>query len=494
MPWPWGGWFGRPKPAAVQPLPALPPPRQDEFSRQSHGGMPSASQLVLLAATVLGKVGEHTDPETVPWYALDAMEYDPWISLGEQAFAAPLRDHTLYYFEHDDPAIVAEAEAWFFRPRLCSPLLRYITGAFSMGLSIYVADWTAEDLTIKVPSKSGGEPRNKNLPAHQHYVTFHEIHPGEADELRAQADRLLWVRYAGNTYRTDQAFVSVNGERYGRWRGQSSRRRAWKAYYKGEFVDLWQGRWLERGVDPPRIAYAPDGLIELNGTKIAATDLMAAAIHALKGGGTAVLPFKPDDKGNQAWSVSPMELPDVHDTWHRALDQCASAKLIASLVPPSTAGVSDTTFAGARVPNDMFVELLEEKAQWTADQISAVLEVPHRINHGDKIRPPLCKAREIPRTKIKRLLEVFKTAATVARRVEDGKEVTFAELLDESILDEIGVPRRPTADAARPPRSPEAGAPGRKKDELGGREERREVAREPEGEDAVGGPDEQVSQ
>lgn len=489
MPWPWSGW-GKPKPAAVQPLPALPAPQTTEFSRQPFGAA-TASQLVLLAASVLGKIGEHTDPESVPWAVLDAMAYDPWIFLGEQAFAAPLRDQTLYYFDHEDPALVAEAEAWFFRPRLSSALLRYVTGAFSMGLAVYVGDWATEDMTIKVDGPSGAT-RNKNLRGHQHFVAVHDVHPGEVDELQVQADRLVAIRHGSQVYRADRAFVSVYGERYGRWHGQSSRRRAWKHYYKGEFTELWQGRWLERGVDPPRIAYAPAGVVEIDGVKISATDLMAAAISALRGGGVGVLPNKRDEQGNQAWSVEAMELPDVSDVWHKALDQCASAKLVASLVPPSTAGTEETTFSGARVPNDMFVELLEESAQWVADQVSAVLEVVHRVNHGDSVRAPVCKAREIPRTKVKRLVELYRTAATIPRMVEGGKEVTLAELIDESILDEIGVPRRATSAAAREPRAPQGGPPGRPLDVTSAREERRENAREPEGEDATGDDGEQV--
>lgn len=484
-----GGGASR-KPAAVQPLPDLPKPDPTQFSRQPFAGGLNASQLLMLGASVAGKIGEHTDPESIPWDVLDAMAYDPWVYLGEQAFSAPLRDHTLYYFAHDDPALVAEAEAWFFRPRFASSLLRYVTGAFAMGLSVYVLDWTAEDLTIQVTGPSG-VPRARRLASHQHYVAAHELHPGEVDELQVEADRLVSIRIGRNVYRSDRAFASVYGERYGRWHGQASRRRAWRHYYKSEFVELWQGRWLERGVDPPRIAYAPDGLVEIDGVQLRATDLMASAIQALKGGGVGVLPSKMDAQGHQIWSVQPMDLPDVSDTWHKALDQCASAKLIASLVPPSTAGVEETTFAGARVPNDLFVELLEEAAQWVADQVSAVLEVVHRVNHGDATRAPVCMAREIPRTKIKRLMEVYRAAASAPRLVAEGKEVTLNELVDESIIDELGIPRRPTSQAARDQR-PEVGQPGRPRDLLGDREERRESAREPEGEDAVGGEGEGI--
>lgn len=474
------------KPGAVAALPDVPQPDRSGFQRSGFGGSVGAAEMLLLASHVSGRIGEHTDPEAVPWAVLDAMGYDPWVFLGEQLFAAPIRDQTLYYVQHDDPRVAAEAEAWLFRPAFCSALLRYVTGAFSLGLSVWVCDWAVEDLTIQARTRTGGT-RARTLREHQHYVAAHEIHPGEVDELRAESDRLVSVRYGSQTFRADRAFAHVWGERFGRWQGSSSRRRAWRAYYKSEFVDTWQGRWLERGVDPPRIAYAPDGRIELNGETLLATDVMAAAIKALRGGGVAVLPAKADNAGNQLWSVKAMELPDVSDVWHKALDQCAVAKLVASFVPPSSAGLDTASMAGARIPQDMLVEQLEYGAQSTADQLSAVLAVVHRVNHGTASPPPIVCAREIPRTKVKRLMDVLRAVVNTPRGIAGSDlQRRIADSVDVSILDELGIPRRAEDEVVGTPAGGGGGPPGRPREELGDRAERRENARTEAGEDAVG--------
>lgn len=455
-------------------------------------GAMSAVQAVMLGGVAMGRVGEHTKPQDLPWFVLDCMAYDPWIYLGEQAFAAPLRDPTLYFVTHRDPAIRAEAEAVL--ARIMAKTLRFGTRGVARGVACWVYDWIAEDVQITV-QKDGDTSRNKRLVGHQHYdPCVHELHPGEV-ELQVQADRLVALRYGSNFYRPDRAFVATWDQTDGDMRGNGSRRRAYRSWFRGEYRELWQDRWLERSVDPPRIGRAPAGLVEINGEKVRASDVMASGLMALKGGGAAVFPPTVDkDTKTPLWSVDPMQLPDVSDVWHKAINQTSAEKLIASLVPPGAAGVSETTFAGAKVPYDMFVELLESGAEWVVESVlQPVVDVLHRVNHGDKTPPPLVGAREIPRLKVKRLTELFKVVATVPRRVagkdgEDG-EVSLAELVDESIIDEIGVERRATADAVRKPRpaGPAGGPPGRPRDELGDREQRRENSPNDEGQDDTGG-------
>ncbi len=471
-------------PLGPQPIPT-PDVRPFDRARVGMGGL-NAAQVVMLAGAAMGRFGEQTRPQDVPWYVLDCMEYDPWIYLGENAFAAPLRDPTLYYVHHADPAIKAEAEV--VMATIAARTLRVGTRAIALGCSPWVYDWVAEDLQVVV-QKQDAAPRNKNLAGHQHYDrVIHDMHPGEV-ELEVRGDRLIALRYGRERYLSDRAFCAVWDQKFGGWEGRGSRRRAYRAYFRGDWRELWQDRWLERSVDPPRIGRAPNGMLEINGEQVRASDVMASALMALKGGGTAIFPPNVDkDTKVPLWTVEPMQLPDVSDVWHKSINQTSSEKLIASMVPPSTAGVSDTTFAGAKVPYDMFVELLESAAEWVAsDVLQPVLTAVHRVNHGDKIRPPEVRALEVPRLKVKRLSEIFKMVATVPRRVGD-KEVTLAELLDESILDEIGLERRPTADAARDPRAPVGGGPvGRPKDELGEREQRREDSPNDEGQEDTGG-------
>lgn len=496
----WLDWLPGRKPSAALPEPApAPTPDGSAFVRESMIGAGQfgrasvgTAQLLALAASSVGHVSERTKPQDVPYELIESMRFDPWIYLGERMFAAPLQDPTLYFVKHPDPAIKAETEAWL--RKLLPSLLREVTRAFALGCSPYVLDWEAADIAFHV--KRGDAARFlRTRRAHQHFQErVHRIRGPEA-QLEIQNDRLVSIHYGGGIYGADRAFASVWDDEACDWRGNGSRYRCWPAYYKGAVNSVLEGRWAERGVDPPRIGRAPNGMIKIDGEEIPATTLLTDALMALKGGDAAVLPSGFDPNTNQPlWAVDVMNLPDVSGVWRTIADSCSAEKLLGSLVPPSSAGVGESAgFAGARIPNEMFVELIEAAASWVAEQIECVTDVVHKVNHGTSIAPPEIEAREIPKAKIKRLMEFIRVAGTIPRHVAEGREVTLAELVDESILDEVGIPRRPTEEAARKPRgSGGSGSPGRDPEPLSDRQERRENAREVEGEDATGAPGEGV--
>jgi hypothetical protein len=504
--------FGGEKAAApaigplVTPTPT-PAPSTQPFDRAAagEGQVPNAVQLLVMAATVMGRLGEFVRPEQVPWYVVYAMGYDPWLYLGEEFFAAPLRDPTLYYLEHKDEAVKAEAAEWL-KP-IMGELLDVGTRSIAWGCMPFVLDWRAEDLVVEVNG------RNRNLIGHQHVVgPVHDLFPGDVETWRAKGDRLEWLKYSGSAYLGEaaqtpgavtRAFWPVWRKMFGDFAGMGSRRRAYAPWYRGEMDACRQDRYLDRSVDPPRVAYGPNGTMELNGRTVRCIDVMGSAITALKGGGTAVFPANLTKDGkDREWAVAAMQLPNVSDVWHKRMDQLAAEKLVASLVPPSAAGMGARTFAGAKVPQDLFVEVLRSAAEWCAAVIvQPVVDAVHFVNHGTKTKPPRACAREIPAVKVKRLTELFKTVAAQPRRVpgekgEDGeegedREVTLAELIDESIIDDLGVERRPTEEAAREKRGPVApGGPGGRALELDSdREERREGSPTDEGEDDTGGDD-----
>lgn len=452
------------------------------FSRANHllKGM-TGSQRMALAATALGQIGEHTLPQHIPWYVIDAMAYDPYIFLGEQIWAAPLQDAALYRVEHADPAIKAEAKAVLDKVK--RPLLRAVCNAFAYGCSPYVMAWIAEDLVVQV-ARDGSKPFNRNMRGHQHYQRVHELHPGDV-EVTLEDDVLVAIHYGRKAYGPDRGFLSTWCKRFGKPEGIGSRHRAYRPWYKGEYLDLWQGRYLERSVDPPRIGYAPAGEITIDGETFQATELLADAVMALKNGGVAALPGTVNE-GERVFGVSVMDLPDRSDVFHKALNQTAADKFVASLVPPTAAGIADSAFASGRIHSELLQEVLNYASSWIAEQLEAVLEVPHRVTHGESVPAPKVVAREFPAAKAKRMLEIYKSAANVPRRVGEDQEVTLAELVDPSILEELGVPVRSIEDAAREKKAPPPMQPGRPRDVTSDREERRERAREPEGEDDTG--------
>lgn len=463
----------------------------------------NAATSVGLAAVTLDQIGPGTRPEHVPWSVIEAMGWDPVIYAGEQAATCTVQTPSLYYVRHDDPAIVAETDEWL-RP-LLPRLLPMIARAYAYGAVPIVFDWGVEDLAVKVQAPGAEKPRTRNLPGHVHYVDAFDLWPGDVQLDLDPAGRLRNLVAAPNrTYNAGRTHVAVWDRRWGRWIGYGSRRRAYADWYEGLMVTLWRGRYLERSVDPARVGYAPAGVVTINGQEFPATDLMRRALMALKNGSAFTLPAQWDPESNQRmWEATTLELPDRSGVWDAALTRSDARKLIACLVPPSTVGVEDATFAGARIPAQMFVEFVQSIASWTAVQLTEIVRKVHRVNYGTdapgaRRKPPEVRAYELPAAKRKLLLEVFRSVVNVERAVGEGKVVTLGEMIDDEILAQLNLPTRPVAEAARekqaPPQVAPPGRPGPDRDTTSEREERREAAREPEGEDATGEDDEAIEE
>lgn len=448
------------------------------------GFMPvSASAALVYSATALGRIGEFTHPSLVPWIVIEAMGYDGWVNLGEQILAGPLRDQTLYFLEHHDTGLKAEIQACL--DRLMFDLLEVGTRALAWGCMPFVLDPTVEDLWVP-PSSGSSDTQAKALAGHQHFAPIvHDLLPSDVF-VDQKGDRLEWLRYGAARYPATRAFAPSWRKIAGRWEGIGSRRMAYLAWYRAELDELRQARWLDRSVDPPRVGRAPLGTVEINGQQVRCIDIMSSAATAVKGGGVAVFPAVYDKDGNPVWSLEPMQLPDVSDVWHKALTQRNADKLVASMVPPSSAGIGSGQ--AARVPETAFTEIMRSASEWVAEKVvQPVVDQIHVLNHA-KGYAPRVRARELPAIKVKRLTEIFRAVAAQPRRSGKDKEVTLAELVDEQILDDLNVARRATKDAERAPREVGAGnAAGRPRELQGDREKRREDSETIEGEDDTGG-------
>lgn len=468
-------------------------PDLSEFKRASFGGL-NAAQIVTLIATVQGEIGISTSPALVPLSVIEAMGWDGAVYLGEQAATTPAKSPELYYVRHPDPAIKAEVEEWLWPilPRLLPTILR----AFAWGAIPYAMTWKVEDLKITV-QRGGGKPRAQTIKDFAHYVKVHEIWPGDVDiELSDDGEDLVSLKALGKEYGENRAYVSVWDRAFGRWTGQGSRRRAYRPWYKSAMIELWQARYLERSVDAARIVRVPKGTTEINGKNVRTEVIGARAIMALKNGGATALSSERDENGNLLWEVELLEVPDRSDVWHKALDRLDAQKVLAAMVPPAAIGLEDATFAGARIPAQLFVEFAQQIAAFAAHELTAVVEAVHRFNHKADVPAPEILAYDLPQAKRKLLAEVFKAVSTQQRELDDGRVYTLGELVDDEIVDQLGIPKRPVAEAARERREPppmgDAAPPGKEKDMTSEREKRREAAREVEGEDATGAKGEGV--
>lgn len=468
------------------------PPDLSDFERLSAAS--SIMDLQDLAATLVAEGDAEGTLYGLPWEVLLFMGLDPVIYLGEQAATAPVKDPELYFVDHRDPAIKAETEAWL-RPLLPAALCA-IARSFVFGSMPYVLDWKVGDLAVTLASDAA-QPSDLILRDRVHYVALHELCPAEARlELDAATrENLAALVIGGKRYGPDRAFVSVWDREFGKWNGKGSRARSHKWWRRSIRIDRWEARYLERSVDSPRIGYAPRGDVEIDGVRVKATKVLAAALLALKNGGVASLPSEfVGDK--RQWDVSVLNLPDRSEVWTRAANRFDAMKLFASLAPPSIVGISETTFASGRVTDRLYVELVQSIARFVACELTAIVRASHRIVYGDSVRAPEVRAGDLPQSKQKLYLDVFGRIVDVERRIADGRRVTMGEQVKDTLLDLLKIPRVPAEAVARAPDDPRrrlGSGSGKEREPSSEREERREAAREPEGESSSGAPEDSIA-
>ncbi len=196
------------------------------------------------------------NPSVVPLRALQAMGTHPVVYLAERTLTGLIRRPNLYYVSHPEKRIVKETEEWLWP--LLPGVLTAAARAFAYGSVPVIFDWGTRDLRIEVPRYEGGV-RSRTLKAHVHYVSAHEVWPGDAKVL-VEDDELVAVKVAGRVYAADRAHVFRWDAEFGSWVGQGARRRAWLDYQKSLSVSVLQSRYLERSVDSPRVGWAPPGV------------------------------------------------------------------------------------------------------------------------------------------------------------------------------------------------------------------------------------------
>ena len=411
-------------------------------------------------------------PEAVPWADLDLMGYDPVWALGEASAVGPALDPWLYEVAHPDPARAAAVEAWL-RP-LLAELLPAILSAVGYGRSPYVLDWQDGE----------GAPRYAPVP--------HSLHPADARlVLDESGDVLLGLVYAGREYPEGRGFCAAPQRPFGSWLGRSTRRAGASTFRRRLALQILEGRYYERSVDPPRVGYAPPGKqVDADGTERSNAQTVTSASIALRGGGGVTLPSElvPGSARLRAWGIEALNLPDRSNAWDTAINRQDARLLLASMVPPSSVGADAGTFAGARVPATLFAEVVQRHANDAARELAHVVATWSALVYGPGVEPPTVFAREIPAARRKLLLDVFTRVADATQRLPDGRVVSLAELVHPSILAELGVPARKVEEASHLPAAPESTAeivgapPGPDRSATSGREERRDAAREPEGE------------
>lgn len=457
----------------VEPSPDLGPFVRANLALAAGGRVTQA-----LEGWIVSRISSARDPRLVPLASLQAMGSHPVVYLAERTISGIMRRPDLYYVRHPDKRVVRETEAWLWP--LLPAFLAASARAFAYGSVPVIFDWGREDLRIEIPREAGGT-RNKTLVGHTHYVAAHEVWPGDV-EVEVDGDALVAVLHGGRRYAADRACVLRWDPEFGSWTGQGARRRAWQDYCQSLAISLLQARYLERSVDSPRVAWAPPGTQRVGGEELSTIDHVSQLLIALQGSGVLTFPSTRDANGNKRYELDTLEVPDRKDVWNQALNRYDGGILKAYLVPPSLTGIEDLAAAGAKILDGMLREFIQDLAQFAADQLTAIVRVVHAVNREPaKVPPPEILAYEVPAAIRKLYLEVLRLVGAA-----NTAEPAAAWVDVPALLDQLGVPLR----TAPLPVERSPGQDGRPRDVTSDREARREDARTPDGEDAVGAPDE----
>lgn len=432
---------------------------------------------------VMAQLGYGLDPRKVPVSALQAMSTNAAVYLAERTISGIVRRPDLYSIKHDDPKIVAEVEAWLW------PLLPALTAAaahaFAYGTVVVIFDWERKTLRVKVPSK-GGKTRKKTLERHTHFADAFEPHPDDTTlDLNAQG-KVERVKVADETYRPPRAHVWAWDPEFGPL-GQGAKRRAWRPYCEHLLVTVLRDKYLERSVDAPRVAYVPDGKVEVDGTTYTVSDYVNLLLADLRGSGQVSLPSVRDANGNKKYELDVLEIPDRKDTWEQALNRCECEMFIAYLVSPTLSGGMDGVGgAASKTLDGMLREHVEDLANWVAKNLERIVGIVHRANYDpEEVEEPEVVATDVGKAAARKIMQEVLRLANSAARGELALRVDLP-----AVLDKLGVPLRD-----EPPEFPEGwGGPsssepeGRSKEPGSDREERREDGRTEEGEEDTGAP------
>lgn len=489
---------------------AGPSPDLSEFTRATW----SADSLGLGGLLTLGAVGvgctPSTAPELVPLEVLDAIGYDPVVYTMESVVTGPAKDPEIYDVRCEDKRQRAEAKA-ILRPLLTSqraPILSQILRAFAFGSIPIVLDYEASDLSWEqerdpapTPAPPAGDKGHatpapaapatfrRTVKGHVHFVRSHEVWPGDA-QLRVSGDRLLGVVVGDQEYGGEdlddpgraRAFLSIWDPQFGRWGGQGSRRRVFKDWLEGGLARAWEMRALNRVVDPVRVGYAPEGDVTIGGTKVSAVKLLRGQMEKIANGSVVTLPGTLDSGGNPLWRFeAPFQPGNGHEIAKQAIDARDVRKAWACLSP---GGPVD------KATEEQFLDQVQSLADFAAQVLTRILNVNMRLRYGERAAYVQVFASDIPKRKLRVVLEVFRATHQAVHRLPDGRTYTLGQLVHPEILDQISIRKfepEEVASAAPPPVAP--GQPGQPLDLSSGRQDRRDDSKTVEGESDTGGDD-----
>jgi len=414
-------------------------------------------------------LGPYT-PTRVDNWVLKLMRDDPQIKLGRKALRAPFFGIT-YRLRGGTPETRGFVRRVLLETPLFDPLVRSILNALDFGYQSHEIVWDLDDVEYDEDGPKGSDTHT--LEGAYVIREFVDLDPERVQIQVDEFDRFAGILYLGNQILpAEKCLHAVHDLEWRNWHGTSTLKAAYNPWYWCSWLYCYLVRYQETKVNPPIVGTAPsDRRYEDDRARAAqeardSRDILGAEVMSLRNGSTAVLPWEPDDKGNNKWSLKILEDSGRTELFLTAINHMQALKL-RSLCIPERIATQDTetgSFALVREHVDMFLMVLEEIKQVTLiPALNQVSQALVRYNFGKKAQAPLFEASELARQKQELMFELVKEALQVPLTLEDGRTYSPSKLIDfKKALESLNVPVNDPEDVAEEPE--DAPAPPEKPD------------------------------
>jgi hypothetical protein len=428
----------------------------------------------LTAWALQALTGDQSDPRFVHEQDLEFMGTHPSIYLAERITTGIIRRPDLFSVDHksDDQVMKTEEWLWPLLPKLLNAFAR----AYAYGARGVIFDWGQEDLEIQIPTGDSGKTRKKTFRAHNHYTSVHSIRRADFTVV-ANSDNLENITYFRQEFDPQRAYVLVwDPETEGDWIGQGARRRAWRDYLSLLIIDSLEANYLDRSVDPPRIAFVPAGsTTEGDDVAVDNAEYAIELMLALRGSGAIAFPSKTDAEGNKLWELDTLDIPDRESVFLQAIKRREQRLMISYLALLG----GDAAASAMKTLDGILKEFIQDIANWVAAQLTLMVETVHRANADlHKVPPPEIKATDVGKAGALKLLK------EILGMVDGGKISRWVDV--HAALDTLGVPLLDEPEEPETPPQLQPGEPGPDPDMTSQRDGRRDDARTDEGADDTG--------
>ncbi len=409
-------------------------------------------------------LGERSPANVQPWQR-KLMRKDSQVSLGLAALKSPF--FGIDYFLKGGSR---EARAFLQKALLEAPywnsLLWSILNSMDFGFVSHEYVWAIGDVEIDTDEIGGGKPEI----ALNRYVIkrMRDLDPDRVEILIDEWDELTGIRVGNVTLPPERVLHVVHDGEFGNLRGTAVLDRAFPHWYDNVVNVLHLNRYLEQKGNPPLIGSAPNE-VRYDDRKPRdqqiprhCLDALSEALSALRGGGLCLLPDERDEKGNQRWSITALDVKERVEQFLPVL-RFNDAKILRALWVPERIATQDSSvgsFAMSDVHFDVFLLALEVKKERTVlAPLNEVAQALVRFNFGKSESCPRVMATGLSRSNNDTLKQAFLKILEVPQTLPDGRTYNAAQLMKiNEILRILKIPQHRVDDVAAQP-APEPPTP-----------------------------------